>query len=261
MSGSEMSAPVTNEYLEPFEQMLGEHFAPAQVRAMEAGEDTGAMQAVEASGFLDALVAEDAGGAGLDLADVAPLWMALGRHAVPAGIGEAMIDRATGANEPERRENAAALLHAALIAGAADRLLAMAVDHANERVQFGKPIGKQQALQQQLAVMAQDCVAMRLAVELAASGGWPGRAQAAMAKTVAAEAAPRVANTAHAVFGAIGISAEHDLNLYTRAIHRWRLEGGAQTYWSRMLGEDVLSGEMPGDANSSVDWVRTHLFE
>ncbi len=244
---------MANEFLEPFEQMLGEVFAPAAIRAIEAGEGgDAAMQAVEQSGFLDALVAESEGGAGLSLADVAPLWMALGRHAVPVGLGEAMIERATGDNEAARRENATALLHAALIAGAADKLLDMAVAYANERVQFGKPIGKQQALQQNLAVMAQDVVAVRLAVELAASKGWPEMAQAAIAKTIAAEAAPRIANTAHAVFGAIGISAEHDLNLYTRALHRWRLAGGAETMWSRRLGAEVLAS-----SQTAVDWTRS----
>ncbi|WP_379545338.1 acyl-CoA dehydrogenase family protein [Qipengyuania sp. DSG2-2] len=244
---------MTSEFLEPFEQMLGEVFAPSAVRAIEAGEGSAAaMQTVEQSGFLDALVAESEGGAGLSLADVAPLWMALGRHAVPVGIGEAMIERATGDNEAARRENATALLHAALIAGAAGKLLDMAVAYANERVQFGKLIGKQQALQQNLAVMAQDVVAVRLAVELAASKGWPETAQAAVAKSVAAEAAPRIANTAHAVFGAIGISAEHDLNLYTRALHRWRLAGGAETLWSRRLGEEVLAS-----SQTAVDWTRS----
>lgn len=251
---------VNNEFLEPFEQMLGEVFPPAAVRAIEAGaSDTGgdeaAMQAVEESGFLDALVAEDAGGAGLAIADVAPLWMALGRHAVPAPVGQTMIERAAGDSDTEKRANANALLRAALIAGAAGKLLDMAVAYANERVQFGKPIGKQQALQQNLAVMAQDVVAVRLAVELAASKGWPDMTQAATAMSVAAEAAPRIANTAHAVFGAIGISAEHDLGLYTRAIHRWRLEGGAETLWSRQLGAAVLASTQP-----SVDWVRETLF-
>lgn len=247
---------MANEFLEPFEQMLGELFAPAQVRAIEAGEGgDAAMEAVEQSGFLDALVDEGAGGAGLEMGDVAPLWMALGRRAVPVRVGEAMIARASGDDETGKREHAGALLYAALIAGAAGRLLDMAVGYANERVQFGRPIGKQQALQQNLAVMAQDVVAVRLAVELSASKGWPDGAQAAVAKTVAAEAAPRIANTAHAVLGAIGISAEHDLNLYTRALHRWRLAGGGETRWSRKLGAEVLASTQP-----SVDWVRRELF-
>src|SRR5208283_3413384 len=43
----------------------------------------------------------------------------------------------------------AAVLRAAEIAGAGDHVLAMTIAYAGERVQFGKPIGKQQAIQQQ----------------------------------------------------------------------------------------------------------------
>ena len=42
----------------------------------------------------------------------------------------------------------------------------MTAAYANERIQFGKPIGKQQALQQQMAVMAEDMVACRIAAQL-----------------------------------------------------------------------------------------------
>ena len=50
------------------------------------------------------------------------------------------------------------------------------------------------------------------------------------------EAATRVAATAHAVYGAIGISEEHDLQLFTRRLHEWRLADGSETYWNRLLG-------------------------
>ena len=253
---------MTNEYLEPFEQVLSELFPPERVREIEAADGEGqnpkaiaAMEAVEQSGFLDALVPEAEGGAGLVMHDVTPLWMALGRHAVALPIGETMIERATTETELARRAHALALMQAAAIAGAADRLLEISIAHANERVQFGKPIGRQQAVQQQLAVMAQDTVAVRLGVELGASRGWPGAEVAATAKTVAAEAAPRIAATAHAVLGAMGISAEHDCHLYTRALHRWRLAGGAETLWSRKLGAVLLD-----DDRTSLDWVRETLF-
>lgn len=243
------------EFLAPFERMLADLFPPARVRAIDAGEDSAAeWAAVEASGFLDALVPEDAGGAGLSLAMVVPLFMALGRHVAPLPLGETMLERAaTGCTFD--MDSANAVRRAAQIAGAADRVLAMSVAYANERVQFGKPIGRQQAVQQQLAVIAQDVVAVRLAVQLGAARGWPSRESAAAAKMVASAAAARIANAAHAVHGAIGISAEYDLQLYTRRLHQWRLEGGAETRWGRHLGEAVLSR---GD--SALDWVRGQLF-
>lgn len=244
-----------SEFLAPFERMLADLFPPARVRAIDAGGDSAAeWTAMEASGFLDALVAEDAGGAGLALADVMPLFMALGRHAVPLPIGEVMLDRAA-ATQAFDAPSAAALLKAAQIAGAGDRVLAMSVAYANERVQFGKPIGRQQAVQQQLAVMAQDVVAVRIAVQQGAARRWPSPESAAAAKAIASAAAARIANAAHAVHGAIGISAEYDLQLYTRRLHQWRLDGGAESFWNRRLGAAVLASH-----DSALDWVRGQLF-
>ena len=239
-----------SEFLEPFERMLAALFPPDRVRGIDAGDDwQRELSEIEQSGFLDALLPEDSGGAGLSLADVAELWRAIGRNAAPLGIGGAMIERGGLA------DTARALLAAAAISGAADRVLAMTVAYAGERVQFGKPIGRQQALQQQFAVMAEDCVAVRMAVELAAASDVPEPLRVAAAKSVASAAAPRVANTAHAVHGAIGISAEYDLQLYTRRLHEWRLGLGSETRWNRELGHAVLVSHAP-----VLDWTRARLF-
>jgi len=310
-----------NEFLEPFERMLGALCPPATVRAIEAGEGGDALWAdIAESGFLDALVPEARGGAGLKPAEVSGLWQALGRHAVPLPIGETMIARALLTDTPEGPialavaeaggeivvpsgraakhvlleadgrlylvaakgeptgvfgsmalrlipaigeavapapegglRAVAAILRAALIAGAADRLTTMTAAYANERIQFGKPIGRQQALQQQMAVMAEDMVACRIAAQLGCSGDLPpGLVAAATAKSITATAAARLAATAHAVHGAIGISEEYDLQLYTRRLHEWRIADGSESYWNRLLGAARLS-----DARGSVDYVRS----
>jgi alkylation response protein AidB-like acyl-CoA dehydrogenase len=227
-----------------FDRLMERLFPPERIRSIDAGAPWGAQMAeVTESGFLNSLATEANGGAGLSLAAVLPMWIGLGRHAAPLALGEAMIDRAA----PDEGQAAAAriLLLAAALAGAADTVLRMTVAYANDRVQFGKPIGRQQALQQQMAVMAEDCVAMRIAVEQAAGRGqWPDPLRAAVAKTIAAAAAPRIANTAHAVHGAIGISAEHDLQLFTRRLHEWRLDGGSETMWNRAIGRAVLDSPL-----------------
>ena len=149
---------------------------------------------------------------------------------------------------------ALALTRAALIAGASMRLLEMSVAYANERVQFGKPIGRQQVLQQNLAMMAEDCVASRISVEMACAGGFPiAEKGAATAKSVASTMAPRISNTAHAIHGAIGISEEHDLQLFTRRLHAWRLAGGAEGFWNARLGKQMLEETL-----TTLDWAR-HL--
>ena len=149
-----------------------------------------------------------------------------------------------------------ALLRAACMTGAAQRVLDMSSAYANERVQFGKPIGRQQAIQQQLAVMAEQVVAMRLAVELACeASGAPTPNTVATAKALTSEYAPLVANCAHAVHGAIGISEEYDLQLYTRRLQAWSRVDGGVDYWGAKVGEGVLcSGDNP------IDWVRSNLF-
>jgi hypothetical protein len=235
------------ELLEPFERMLGQLFPPARVREIDRGGAWDSELAeVEASGFLDALES-------LPLSAVAPLWRALGRHAAPLAIGEVMIERA--AFSDKAREASIALLLAAVISGASDKVLAMTAAYAGERAQFGKPIGRQQAIQQQLAVMAEDCVSVRMAVELAAATDAPDPLRAAAAKAVASAAAPRIANTAHGVHGAIGISAEYDLQLYTRRLHEWRLAGGSESRWTRELGHSLLASHAP-----VLDWTRARLF-
>ncbi len=239
-----------SEFLEPFERMLTALFPPDRVRAIDGGAEwTEERGEIDQSGFLDALMPEASGGAGLSLSDSAELWRALGRNAAPLAIGEAMIDRA------DLNGTARALLLAAAVSGAADRVLAMTVAYAGERSQFGKPIGRQQAIQQQLAVMAEDCVAVRMAVELAAASDAPDPLRVAAAKSVASAAAPRVANTAHAVHGAIGISAEYDLQLYTRRLHEWRTALGSETRWNRDLGRALLASHAP-----MLDWTRSRLF-
>ena len=89
-----------------------------------------------------------------------------------------------------------------LLGSVTQRVLALAIDHANARVQFGKPVGRQQAVQHMLAVMAEQVVAVRLMVEQACAV--PNLASCAAAKAVASAAAADMAEAAHAVIGAIG---------------------------------------------------------
>ncbi len=151
----------------------------------------------------------------------------------------------------------AAVLRSTMIAGAAGRLLETTVAFANERVQFGKPIGRQQVLQQNIAVMAQDTVAVRIAAQMACAYALePNPQAAAVAKVIASTAAPRIAAASHAIHGAIGISEEFDLQLLTRRLHEWRLADGSERYWSSRLGAERLASNA-----GSVDWVRRYTAD
>ncbi len=152
----------------------------------------------------------------------------------------------------------AAAGYAALIAGAMDRVLAMTLDYANQRSQFGKPIGRFQAVQQQISVMAEQVWAARMAAQLAFQGraGLPQPRLAGLGKARASQAVARVADIAHAVHGAIGVTEEFDLQLYTRRLREWRLAAGSESYWHERIGVAALA-----DDADAVSYLRTSLFD
>jgi alkylation response protein AidB-like acyl-CoA dehydrogenase len=160
-----------------------------------------------------------------------------------AGEGAPLDTSAT----PRRLLALAAVVHASLLTGAMKKVFDLTMTYANERVQFGKPIGKFQAIQHQLSVMAEHVAAANIAAEAAfhtGEDGVPALAACATAKARASEAAQLVATTAHAVHGAIGVTEEYDLQLFTRRLHEWRMAHGSESYWHRELGRlYVASGE------------------
>jgi alkylation response protein AidB-like acyl-CoA dehydrogenase len=148
-----------------------------------------------------------------------------------------------------------AALHAALLAGAMGRVFDMTLQYANDRAQFGKSIGKFQAIQHQISVMAEQVAAASIAAEMAFQGtsAVPAMLASAIAKSRTSEAAVLVAATAHAVHGAIGITEEYDLQLHTRRLHEWRMHHGSEAYWNALVGRAVLAG----DANTLLDFIRS----
>lgn len=133
-----------------------------------------------------------------------------------------------------------ALARAALMAGATEKAMAHSLRYANERVQFGKPIGKFQSVQQQLALMSGEVAAACIAVEAAGASGGSGLAEAACAKVRVGEAAGVAAALAHQIHAAIGVTFEHTLHHSTRRLWSWREEFGAETDWAGYLGHWLI---------------------
>ena len=140
-----------------------------------------------------------------------------------------------------------AMIRAAQIAGAMDKVLDMSVRYANERVQFGRPIGKFQAIQHQLARFATEAAAVGMAADTAFHAADNGLSpfHIAVAKIRASEAAGLGASVAHAVHGAMGFTYEHSLHFLTRRLWSWRSEFGNLGYWSERLGRDVCANDEP----------------
>lgn len=323
-------------FAQAIEDILQDQCTPAVVRAIEAGGSPLKLwQALQGAGFLELLASEDAGGAGLPLADLFPILCSFGRYTVPVPVAQTIVARALLGSQfamPSgmitlgaalRREAGgaivcpftpygmladfvlaqdgdallllhcaaaqreasgvhgsltatlrwsdarvathvpgagpllptfAAALHAAVLSGAMTRVFEMTLKHCNDRIQFGKTLGKFQAVQHQLSVMAEHVAAASMAAEAAfhTDAAAPSLLAAAMAKSRTSEAAVLVASIAHALHGAIGIAEEYDLQLLTRRLHEWRMAHGSEAHWNVLIGQRVLSADV-----SIVDFVRS----
>lgn len=140
---------------------------------------------------------------------------------------------------------AGALARALQMAGAMERVLDLSIAHARKREQFGRPIGKFQAIQHHLAVMAGEVAAASAAADsavlaLGSSENVEGAAfEVAAAKVRAGEASGEVAEISHQVHGAIGFTERHPLRHFTRRLWTWRDEFGSEEEWSSRLGEYI----------------------
>lgn len=311
--------------VDAFRRHIADISTPEAVRAVECGDAAQSMwQDLVQSGFLDALVPEAAGGAGLGLQQLFPLLMVLGEHAVPLPFGETMVARglvsARGGTVPDEaivvlapgsalipgaryathalieRDGALMLVEAsaegddvfhtgsatalaygetvwsapaggeplllaaaattsAQMAGAMARILDMTLRHASDRQQFGRAIGKFQAIQQQIAVLAEQVISTQVATRIAFVGTEFDIARVATGKCRANEASHTVCAISHAVHGAIGATEEFDLQLYTRRLKQWQLAFGSESYWGARLARERQSSGL----KSTADFLRLRL--
>lgn len=127
----------------------------------------------------------------------------------------------------------AALLQCAEIAGAGERVLEISVRFAQDRVQFGNPIGRYQAVQYLCSDIA---IATHLTSLLARQAAWridagePHRREVALAAGWASDAAQVIAHRAHEVQAGHGFMLENDLQLFTRRAKHWEYNLGDARY-------------------------------
>jgi acyl-CoA dehydrogenase len=128
------------------------------------------------------------------------------------------------------------------MAGALEKILEQSVQYALDRVQFGRPIAKFQAVQHNLATLAGEVAAASAAADAAAEAcARPEIAigEIAIAKVRGGEAAGTGAAIAHQVHGAMGFTYEHSLHHATRRLWSWREEFGNEAVWAARLGRMV----------------------
>ncbi len=148
-----------------------------------------------------------------------------------------------------------AAVRAAQMTGALETVLDLSVRYATERIAFGRPIAKFQAVQHNLARLAGE-----VAAALAASGSAAETLHSAAgfdqsvlfeiaaAKIRTGEAVTEGAAIAHQVHGAIGWTAEHILQRFTRRMWGWRDDFGAESHWA------VVLGDMAAEAGADALW-------
>ena len=311
-------------YIDALRGVLTDRCTLQAVRDIEDGQPAEALwEAIEESGFADALLPEAEGGAGLSLAEAFPLLELCGAFVVPVPLAETMVARLLLAQAGVARPGgsialaqgrlqgdgtlvcervsfgrvadwvlvglelelglgktclllpvdaaasaaavapldatlswsapaqAAALpvpgvadlrvplacVLAAQLAGALMSVFTRTLQYANDRNQFGRPIGKFQAIQHQLGVISEHAFAARMAAQMGCSTD-PLRVAIAKART--SEAALEVAALSHSIHGAIGFTEEFDLQLYTRRLHAWRQAGGSESYWHDVVGTELV---------------------
>lgn len=136
-----------------------------------------------------------------------------------------------------------ALMRSVQMAGALERLLDLSTQYALDRVQFGRPIAKFQAIQHALAVLGSEVAAAGAAADGALSAADRGDAVFAIAaaKARTGEAAGRATAIAHQVHGAIGFTHEHVLHHSTRRLWSWRDEFGRESEWTAEIGRAVAA--------------------
>jgi alkylation response protein AidB-like acyl-CoA dehydrogenase len=138
----------------------------------------------------------------------------------------------------------AALGTAAQLLGLADRMLAMTVEYAKTRRQFGVPIGSYQAVKHHLAdaLLAVEFarpVVYRAADSLAV--GHPDRSvHVSMAKAYAGDAALLVARKSLQCHGAIGYTTEYDLHLFMKRAWVLAASWGDAAVHRRRVADAVL---------------------
>jgi hypothetical protein len=110
------------------------------------------------------------------------------------------------------------------IYGALQSASAITVEHVTQRRQFGKPLGSMQAIQHRLAMNATTIEAIRwLALKAASSRSVQ---DAAIASSYAQPAVAGIAYDVHQFSGAMGMTLEYPLHLYTYRARMLQSESG-----------------------------------
>jgi acyl-CoA dehydrogenase len=143
-----------------------------------------------------------------------------------------------------------ALARAVAMTAALQRVAELTIGYAGQRVQFGQPIARFQAVQTHLTRIAAEAQRAAVVVDAAQAALDEDddlgrqRALVAAARTLAGDAAILGARTAHQVHGAIGVTMEYPLQRLTRRLWEWEAADGTAARWARRLGAEATTHDL-----------------
>jgi len=136
------------------------------------------------------------------------------------------------------------LTAAAGAVGACQALIDEAVKYANERVQFGRPVGKYQMVQEEIARMIVETEAARLMTYRCAmqkdDGFIHNSLETGMAKYFSCDVASRTADSALRILGAYGYSSEYAVERIFRDAKLYQILEGSANILKMVIATDAL---------------------
>ncbi|MFQ5699009.1 MAG: acyl-CoA dehydrogenase family protein [Myxococcota bacterium] len=130
--------------------------------------------------------------------------------------------------------------------GAGEAALALTVQYAKDRIQFGEPIGRFQGVKHPLAEMYVDVESYKSLLYYAAWAleGSPDEVPraASMAKAYASDALARIGVDGVGLHGAVGYTAEYDIQLYLKR-SKWARQAFGDADWHYDRIAQLVSGE------------------
>ncbi len=132
---------------------------------------------------------------------------------------------------------------AARAVGSCGKLIELSAKYAKERVQFGKPIADNQAIQWMLADMAMETEAARALTMKAAQMIDEGKKvikEASMAKMFASDVFNRVADKAVQIHGGMGYMAEYPVERFYRDARITKIYEGTNEIQRLIIARKVL---------------------
>jgi len=134
------------------------------------------------------------------------------------------------------------IITAAMGLGIGQAALDAAVRYSSERVQFGKPINRFQAIQLKLADMATD---LEAATHIVSNAAWlkdsdlPHHKEASMAKLFATEAAARICDQSARILASYGFAMEYPVQRYLRDVRFLLIGGGTSEILKLIIAKEL----------------------